>query len=285
MSKLKKILKILVFILLFLLVVAYGVIYYFSTPKSTEQLIEDFAEKDTKVFITTKKFQEFDYRVLTFQKKIDTTLPTLVFVHGSIGSASDFKKYLSDKDIQHNANLIAYDRVGYGVFKTGEVKESIEFEKNLLESLINNIDSQKVILVGYSYGGPIVLASNKKYKKIVLLAPAVISKVEPMPWALNLYKWETTRWLMPKAWQAASKEKISHKKDLLHFEGLWNNNPSKIICIHGNNDWIVPYENSTILKEKIAPNKFELITLDGAGHDLVWSNFNEIRDILLQQLN
>lgn len=268
-----------------LVIVLYAFLYSFSTPKSNSEILEVFKAENSDVYISKNTFKGFNYRVLNFQKKIDTVLPTFVFVHGSIGSATDFKKYLTDVDLTRKANLISFDRVGYGIYQTGNVQESIEFEKNLLEDLLKDISSEKIILVGYSYGGPIALASFKKYKKVILLAPAVYSKVEPMPWALNFYKWKLTKWLVPKAWQAASKEKLSHIKDLNNFENEWNLNPNQIISIHGDKDWIVPFKNSLYLKEQLPKEQFKLITLPNAGHGLVWTNFKEIKEMLLQQLN
>ncbi len=283
--KVKKVLKIISVILFLLLMVLIILFYRFSSPKSDDKIREDFAKKNIEIVIKHAQFKNFTYRVLEFQKVIDTALPSIVFIHGSIGSSLDFKSYLSDNELNNKANLISYDRVGYGIHDTGNVQESIAFEKELLHDLIAELDKKNTILVGYSYGGPIALASKNEYKKIVLLAPAVYSKVEPMPWALKFFKWNATRWLLPKIWKGASKEKISHKSDLQNFENNWNENPSKILSIHGDEDWIVPIENSFYLKEKFSSQQFELVTLNNAGHGLVWSNFDEIKNLLLQQLN
>lgn len=268
-----------------LLFVVLGILFYqFSQPKSNVYIQKEFAENNVEIHILQRQYKNFKYRVLATQKEIDTTIPTLIFIHGSIGSALDFKNYLMDANLNEKANLIAYDRIGYGIYQTGNVQESIAFEVELLEDLIADLQLKKIILVGYSYGGPVALASKKEYKKVVLLAPAVNAEVEPMPWALNFYKWKITRWLVPLAWEAASKEKLSHKTDLLNFEKNWNTSLSEVLSIHGNKDWIVPYENSLYLKNIFSPNQFELVTLDGAGHGLVWSNFEEIKSHLLQQL-
>ncbi|WP_372795157.1 alpha/beta fold hydrolase [Lutibacter sp.] len=285
LKKIKKVLKVITIILSVLLIALITMFYRFSIPKSDKKIINYFVESNSQVYITEHTFKEFKYRVLETQKEIDTLLPTLVFIHGSIGSSLDFKKYLADVELNNKANLISYDRIGYGTKQTGNVQESIAFETDLLEDLTKDLIKKNTILVGYSYGGPIALASKNEYKKIILLAPAVYSKVEPMPWALHFYKWTATRWLLPKVWKAASKEKLTHKKDLLNFETTWGENPSKIISIHGNEDWIVPYENSLYLKEKFSSEQFDLVTLNHAGHGLVWSQFNEIKSILLQQLN
>ncbi|WP_175454768.1 alpha/beta fold hydrolase [Lutibacter oricola] len=256
-----------------------------STPKSSKEISKTFSEGEATVLIEKATFNNFNYRVLKTKIEVDTTLTTLVFVHGSIGSAMDFKSYLIDEELNKKANLIAYDRVGYGIYQTGNVQASIQFEVELLENLIKDLNPKNTILVGYSYGGPIALASKKDYKKIMLLAPAVYSKVEPMPWGLNFYKWKATRWVMPEVWKAASKEKLGHKADLLKFENNWADTPSNIISIHGNKDWIVPFGNSIYLEQKFPKQQFELVTLNNAGHGLVWSNFNEIKKQLLQQLN
>ena len=285
LRKFKTVLKIIATLIGILFVVVIIMFYRFSTPKSDKKIINDFAESNSQIYITEYTFNGFKYRVLETQKEIDTLLPTIVFIHGSIGSALDFKKYLVDLELNKKANLISYDRIGYGTQQTGNVQESIAFETKMLEDLTKNLNKKNTILVGYSYGGPIVLAAKNEYKKIILLAPAVFSKFESMPWALDLYKWKATRWLVPKIWKAASKEKLTHKQDLLNFETSWNENPSKIISIHGNEDWIVPYENSLYLKEKIPSQQFDLVTLNNAGHGLVWSHFNEIKNVLLQQLN
>jgi len=281
----KKALKIFTVVITISIVVLVVLFYRFSTPKSDKKIEADFLKSNSSIYLRQHQFKDYKYRVLTTKKELDSTLPTVVFVHGSIGSLLDFKTYLKDEDLNKGANLISYDRIGYGINYTGEVKESIAFESDLLADLIKDIPSNNIILVGYSYGGPIALAIKNKVKRIILLAPAVYSKVEPMPWALNLYKWKFTRNLMPKIWQAASKEKLSHKIDLERFENNWSKNKSNIISIHGDEDWIVPYSNSIYLQENIINKQFELVTLKEAGHGLVWSHFKEIKKVLLQQIN
>lgn len=280
----KKLLKISGVILSLILLLLIILFYRFSSPKSDKRIIEQFSEMNVDVYLKHCQFKNYTYRVLEFQKEIDTTLPIIVFIHGSIGSSLDFKSYLSDTEINNKSNLISYDRIGYGIHHTGNVMESITSETKLLDELLTGLDKSKIILVGYSYGGPIALASINKYKKIILLAPAVYSEVEPLPWALKLYKWKISRWLVPDMWKAASKEKLSHKSDLQKFETQWNRNPSQIVSVHGDQDWIAPIENSFYLEENFTSEQFELVTLNNAGHGLVWSNFDEIKKIVLQQL-
>jgi pimeloyl-ACP methyl ester carboxylesterase len=285
LRKLKLALKILGGLVALIFLVLIVLFYRFSNPKSNAKIEREFADLKSEIYISRKEYKDYKFRMLATQKEIDTLRPNIVFVHGSIGSAMDFKRYLADSELNELANLISYDRVGYGVYQTGAVQESILFESRMLEQILEELDPKKTIVVGYSYGGPIALALKTKVKSIVLLAPAVYSEVEPMPWALNFYKWQFTRWLLPKIWEAASREKLSHRTDLKNFEQHWNSCKSRITSIHGAEDWIVPFENSVLLKEAFPEEQFKLIELEDSGHSLVWSNFEEIKSVLTEQLN
>ncbi len=277
----KKLLKV-VFILFFGLLLTFLIlINVFFQPKSDDEIRTMFFEANVELKLEYQEFEEQRFRVISTRKELDTTLPNLIFIHGSPGSSMDFKKYLFDVNLNSNANLIAFERVGYGENNLGEVK-NINFEVALLRSITEQLNSDKTILVGYSYGGPIALVSQNECKKIVLLAPAVNSKVEPMFWFLNFYKWRVTRWMMPKMLQAASKEKLNHASDLKNYEQYWNKNPPLIYVIHGDKDWIVPYENSSLLQKQFTADKFKLHTIKEAGHDLIWTHFDEIKTELLK---
>jgi pimeloyl-ACP methyl ester carboxylesterase len=277
MRLLKKILKITAYIFLALLIVFLMLIHFVFQPKSDKKIRESIEG----ITLIHKSFDSFSYRLISSKKELDTTLPNLLFVHGSPGSMLDYEAYFNDEELNKKANLITYERVGYGIDNAGDIQD-IAFEAKLLNSLTDSIGVSNTILVGYSYGGPIALASQKKYKKVVLLAAAVYSEVEPMFWFLNFYKWKVTRWLIPKKLQSASKEKLQHQDDLRKHQENWSDNPSEIYVIHGDKDWIVPYGNSEFLEQQFASNKFEMLILKDAGHELIWSRFDEIKSELIK---
>ncbi len=285
MKRFKKILKIISIIFAVLLIAIYTLFYNFSSPKSDAKIQELFNEIGAEVFININTFSEFEYRTVAMQKMIDTNKINLVFVHGAIGSAIDFKEYMKDSLMRSKFNMISYDRIGYNFNDATLAQKSLKFEVDLLKDFIKNLNPKKTILVGYSYGGPIVLAIKKEYKKAILLAPAVYSKVEPMPFMLNFYKWKITRWLVPKVWKSASLEKMTHKTELQKFQNNWSTTKSDVLSIHGDNDGIVPYENSLFLQKQFPVKQFELVTIPNAGHSLVWSEFELIKKEILKQLD
>ena len=285
MKLLKKIVKVSLVVVFLLLISVYFLFISFSSPKSSLKILEEYKDKNIKIEILDNRYKTFKFRSLSFQKEIDSSKLNMVFIHGAIGSSTDFNNYLQDSLIRIKFNMFSYDRIGYNHDEKMLAQQSIEFEKDLLEHYIKKLDSKKTVLVGYSYGGPIALASKKKYKKIVLLAPAVYSKVEPMPFMLNFYKWKLTRWLVPHVWKSASLEKLNHKEELRKFENNWNDGLSNVISIHGDMDGIVPLENSLFLEDQFSKDKFELKVIKNVGHSLVWSNFEFIKLELLKLAN
>lgn len=276
-----KILALVILGVFLILVVAF---YYFMQPKTNEQILRKFADKNYQPKITYIKFNDKNVRVLSMQTAIDTTLPCILFVHGSPGSSLDFERYLTDKDLHQKANLFAYDRVGYGIKNTGEILHSLEEETLLILQIIQELQLHKVILIGYSYGGGVVMAYPEKVRQKVAIAASVKGTLEPQFWALNLYRWETTRNFIPKIIQAAAKEKIMHIKEFPNWENKWAVSPSPVLAIHGEKDKIVPYKNSLFLASKLKHQKFELVTLAQGNHALIWSDFETIKKEILKLL-
>lgn len=256
------------------------VFWWVTQPKSDEDLRKLFAEKEVEFFVEHRKFEGHDVRILKFQDKIDTQKQTLIFVHGSPGSALDFKRYYLDPDLRSNYNLVAYDRIGYGQDRT-EVLSSVRKEVELLKMLVNSFSNDGIILIGYSYGGTIVAAFDQIVTTKVLLAPAIRSDLEPIFWMLKFYQWKATRPLVPRILGYAAQEKFQHLTELPGYETKWNLNSTPIWAIHGDADKIVPYENSVYLKSIFDGDQFTLITLEGVGHALIWTDFDKIKMELL----
>ena len=88
--------------------------------------------------------------------------------------------------------MIAYDRIGYSIQKHENVLNNIDREVAVLHKAIERLPVKKVILIGYSYGGTIVMANPENYRSKIVLAPSVKGEYEPLYWILNFYKWKLT---------------------------------------------------------------------------------------------
>jgi pimeloyl-ACP methyl ester carboxylesterase len=280
----RKFIKIIGWVLLVLVIVLSYLLYRFTSPNTDDDIIEKFEGETYQPHISYENFKDNKVRVIQMQKEIDKKLPIIFFVHGSPGSSMDFQRYMKSEALNKAANIISYDRVGYGQFNTGEVLNSLEDELALMHQLLKGMDIKKVVLVGYSYGGTLIMASNKDYKKKVALAAAVRGDLEPMFWVINLYKWPLTRPLVPNVFKGATLEKIRHLTELKAYKNKWNISPSQVLSIHGKEDFIVPIENSIFLDSLFNGDKFSLITLENGNHSLIWSNFDLIETELLKSV-
>lgn len=280
----RKAFKITGVIIMALIAIAGYLTYRFTNPDTDEEILDQFEGEAYKPHISYENFKGFQVRVIGMQEYIDEELPTLVLVHGSPGSAMDFKKYLKSEALNKISNIMTYDRIGYGRNNTGEVLPSITEEVELLHHLLRNMNEKKVVLAGYSYGGTVIMASTGTFKKKIALAAAVRGDLEPMFWVLNLYKYGLTRSLMPNVFKAATVEKLRHVEELPAFEHQWSISKSKVLSIHGKKDRIVPYENSLFLQSLFDPQKFSLISLEKGNHALIWTNFELIEAALVKSL-
>ena len=129
------------------------------------------------------------------------------------------------------------------------------------------------------------MADTNDYKKTILIAPAVYHKVEPEFWFVNIYKWSLTRWLVPKIWKQAGKEKITHIEDLQKNDNIWTENKNDIISIHGTADVIVPFSNSEYLLEQFPEKQFNLVKIPRAKHFLIWEDFDIIKEQFIKSLD
>ena len=99
MKTFKKALKIAAYFFLALLIALVILFYRFSKPKSDETIVNTFQKEAVEVVLNYETFQNYEYRVLRFQKELDTVKPTFVFVHGATGSCMDFKEYALDEEL------------------------------------------------------------------------------------------------------------------------------------------------------------------------------------------
>jgi dipeptidyl aminopeptidase/acylaminoacyl peptidase len=161
LKKIKKFFKITLLVFVGLFITLLIAAHVFLKPASDEKVRTELSKGIAQPHIIKNTYKGFEYRIIAMQKELDSTLPVLVFVHGSPGSSLDYKRYFNDTLLNKNFNLLTYDRIGYGESNLGEVQGTLAFELEILHDLIKDIPVENIILAGYSYGGPVILASEK----------------------------------------------------------------------------------------------------------------------------
>jgi acetyl esterase/lipase len=134
-----------------------------------------------------------------------------------------------------------------------------------------NIDTNKVVLMGASAGAHLalmtgLLGNNKKFdtncgnNEPNIKVAAVIDKYAPTDLKL-LLRGSVKRWL---ANNYENEEFIESVSPLYYV----NENSPPILIVHGTNDQLIPFQQSTMFYEKLKENgiRTELIPVEGGGH-------------------
>lgn len=214
------------------------------------------------------------------------SMPQLIFIHGSPGSWDDFADYLKDSALLQKFNMISIDRPGLGYSNFGKA-EHIDEQAKQISFLLNNIkNNRSMYLVAHSYGGPVAVAvasyNQKLISGLVMLAGCVDPDEEEKEEWRRLTTYPPLRYFVPGAMRPSNDELIYFKKDVLQMPYMLSQVRCKVVLLQGDADLVVPYENALYAKRKMinAPS-VQLITLKGADHSIPWTNFNEVKSVLL----
>lgn len=218
------------------------------------------------------------------------SLPLLVFIHGSPGSWEAFSQYLKDSDLLKQYHMVAIDRPGLGYSDYGEA-EHLGKQAEIISHLLYRLKHKKpIFLVGHSLGGPVVvdLASSNPglVDGLVLLAGSVDPKEEKSERWRAVIAYSPLRYLVPAFLRPSNDELMYFKKDVKRMPCLLHRVTCRVVILHGNRDSLVPYGNALYAKQNFTnASSVELITLKGADHFIPWSNYQDIKKVLLKLNN
>jgi len=259
-----------------------------SLRMSDKKILKDFKKYHQTPKIFHVIYQGKPMRYIA-SKTINKKLPTLLFIHGAPGSSADFYRYLRDPDLNKKANLISIDRLGYGYSDYGKAETSITEQAKSADFILNKNDLKQVVVIGWSYGGPIAAKMAYLYPKTIkhciLIAPAISPKDEKYFAIGNLAKWRATRWIIPKAFRVAEDEKLVHAKELELMLPDWSKMKTPVTYYQGDKDKIVPFTNSQFIKEHMPSDKLKLVTIKNGSHFIAFKNYDLIKAELLRILD
>ena len=243
--------------------------------KSDKKLRKEFKKVNKEVQIDYIEYLGKKIRYYS-PNPIDKKLATILFIHGAPGTGANYFKYVKDPDLMENANLISFERLGYGYSDFANAETSIEEQAKSIYKIIEKHQLVNVILVGWSYGVPIAGKMAFLYPEIkhnVLVAGAVSPEDEKFFGISKLAQWKLTKWLVPKSMKVADEEKLDHVNELIKMENNWGRIESTITYYHGNKNGIVPFENMHFMKTKVSASKLKAVTITGKGHFILFNQF------------
>ncbi len=224
-------------------------------------------------------------------QEFNPDLPTLFFIHGAPGASDNFDVYLTDSILNKHANLISFDRLGYGYSEFGFSYPKIELQAQSLLPIIKKYHNPSLpsLLIGWSYGGPIAAKMSLEGAAfcdgVMLLAPALDPEAERYFKVGRLAEYNLTKWMVPQSFIVAQKEKRAHAASLKRLVDDWGKMEVPVWMLHGTRDKIVPFQpNVAFAKEHFKKASFEFIEVSAAGHLFPMRQEQMVIELILAKL-
>jgi pimeloyl-ACP methyl ester carboxylesterase len=234
-------------------------------------------------------YKKIHGRTIRYIKAGNDSLPKLICLHGSPSSLSAWRALFADSNFLKHYQVIAIDRPGYGYSGFGNIELNLQRQVQLLQPIIDSITyNNTAILLGASYGGPVAtqLAANLpgRFCQLVLLSSSLQPGKEKTYWFSHVMAFPLVKYLFPATFRMSSQEKLSHAAQLKTLSG-WEKVFCKVMITHGDEDNLVYYDNAVYAKNKLLnAAEIKLVTMNGKGHAVIFSDPGFIRQILLQNL-
>ena len=225
----------------------------------------------------------------TLHYHLATTNPAawnLVFIHGTPASGgiwhSQFVRPFPD------ANLLAYDRPGFGDSKPTRRRPHLADQVAALTNLLAVLPSLPTILVGHSYGGPVALQAALDRPDVVAGVVLIGGSVDPAQerplWVQYPFNYTGTSFWLPGWLRQCNRELLTLKGDLLELEAAVPGLQVPVVMLHGGRDQQVPVANVAFLRAQLAAvgrtNLFRELVFPDYTHFIPWEHPDAVEQAL-----
>lgn len=216
------------------------------------------------------------------------SLPLVIMVHGSPGSADAFLNYLADTVLSNRVRMAAIDRPGFGYTSGfGKAEPSLAAQSAAVKAAADRLaPGQRVILVGHSLGGPVIVRFAMDYPEqtagLVIVAGSIDPDLEEHPWWQSAIDPPPLRWLIPKSLWTSNSEIIGLESELRAMMPRWGEVRCPVRVIQAMDDRLVPAANASFAKKMLVncPDYQETMLPKG-DHFILWSRPEVVREGIL----
>ena len=230
-----------------------ALVFLLSCVNPTKK-IDNYISQFKKQYPNQISTYQSPHRTMNYAWSGDPTKRPILFVHGSPGSWDGWSEFLLNEDLQKNYHLIAIDRPGYGKDNFGQTEISLQKQsEDIIAALKTNRSGLSAILIGHSFGGPVIAKAAMDYPKqvagLVFVASSVDPNLEEIKWIQYPASWWPFKYLIPTALRVCNEEIFPLKNELITILPDWKNITAPTVIVHGEKDPLVPIENVDFIKK------------------------------------
>ncbi|MBK6905397.1 MAG: alpha/beta hydrolase [Saprospirales bacterium] len=215
----------------------------------------------------------------------DSTKPLVVLVHGSPGSSSAFLSFLADPRLTEFAQVVAVDRPGNGYSDFGRSEPSLEKQASALRPILERHRAGSAIVLGHSYGGPVVARMAMDFPELVdgvfIVAGSIDPELEPREWWRKPIDHPLLRWIFPTSMVVANQEIRPLYEELQAMMPLWEKVTCPVTVVQGTNDTLVPSGNADFaVRMSVNSSRLDCRMVEGGSHFILWTMQDYLVDLL-----
>lgn len=230
-----------------------------------------------------------DGRALSVQAfTSETPLPAdslcILYIHGTPGTATSAWRAYLDEPVMDLPSMAA-DRPGFGLSTHDLPYVRFEDQARAMIALLE--PGQRAIVVGHSWGGPIAAQLAADYPEhvagLVIVAGSLDPSLEKLAWYNHVLNWPIVRMWFHSAVHNSNAEIFAGAEQLEMLARKLSAIDVPLTIIHGTSDRLVPYENVHYMERAFSGSShIERITLEGAGHFIIWTHQPTIRTAIAE---
>lgn len=205
--------------------------------------------------------------------------PDLVLVHGTPANVRSWTPLRERATRSPVGNVYAIDRLGFGGSTPGTFDRLADHAASI-GMFIDTLDLDRPILVGHSYGGPVVLQAaadlGDRIGGVVILAGGCDPEMDDPKWLRGAV--ERVSPVLPTSWGVANRELLALNRENRSLAAQLDSIRCPVVVVHGRWDPVCPHDETVSYLESalVGADSVRVVSLSRRGHNVHRGDLDQV---------